>query len=499
MSPIFFRTCLHDMSMRGQRLALGSCLSAGNNICKQSIPEDLRVTWGMVRKGLNDFADQVGSATANAASVLVEITSAASPATGSVHRFFMLLAKAVYSPKFQLWVPCVFPERNGQDLTAARLRFPYEVDMQSGECRIGGGVSLQARTSDELASALAALDTVWALQRLLYTIPNTGNLLVNRVSGLIDNIFELKATERRSVNIRKEIAEMRGASRHRAQSSGDGARINPQQQASRSQPLAELGNRGSGSARQEPDVAPDIESLMCVHDSPADLLECVPAEVIEELATAADDEIEELLLTVDAGGTLPPVGIQAPQVAVDDTLALFGDEACWDRTVGVAAPLQHAAASSSSAPPPHADQPQSMPATVSGQVPPMDSIVPTGWSDTPVAATPRPICPEGTDISDPSATHYMYRQGRSIARLQPVKVNHSSMSIRCYLHGSECSLLLLRRHTPELPEVKKWLASAALPLPTDNREVRRQKGVAHINMLKEMRDEKKRAETAHSG
>jgi hypothetical protein len=200
-------------------------------------------------------------------------------------------------------------------------------------------------------------------------------------------------------------------------------------------------------APADPGLDVDLVSLAAVADTPEALLEHVPADVIEELAAFVEEEQD------DPGTYFDEEDDDADAAAASSSSSM---------------PLVHAAAPPPAPPPP----------------PPP-----------PVAADEEGFDPEGNDITDPSSMHYMYRHGRMLARVQPVK-GGSSTSVRCYLHSGVCSLLIYGSSMPDTSKVKQWLALGELVLDSDSKAVKQGKAERHIQLLKNMRNDIRQAAAA---
>lgn len=99
---------------------------------------------------------------------------------------------------------------------------------------------------------------------------------------------------------------------------------------------------------------------------------------------------------------------------------------------------------------------------------------------------------DGSDITDPSTMHYMYRSGRLVCRVNPsMKI---SIAVKCYLH-SKCTLLITNRHMPPMDQIKRWLASAELPVPGEPKAAADAKAKRHLDNLRKLRDDFRNAES----
>ena len=189
--------------LRGSALSVGSCCASANNKCRAEIREGLRDPFEIVRAALNRYADSLGTTLANSGEVLIEM-SAAMPESDRKTRFFFMLAKASFNPKFQMYVPNRFAASNAQDVSSAELALPFEVEMESALSRIGERPVLAALTADEVSLMLAPIAQNWVVQRLQYTIPDKDTLLFSEVNGLIDSPIDMaQARTRASVRLSK--------------------------------------------------------------------------------------------------------------------------------------------------------------------------------------------------------------------------------------------------------------------------------------------------------
>lgn len=81
-------------------------------------------------------------------------------------------------------------------------------------------------------------------------------------------------------------------------------------------------------------------------------------------------------------------------------------------------------------------------------------------------------------VSDPSASGYMYHEGRSVGRVQYGNPKNS-VTINCYQHPS-CRLLIAESRCPELLTIKKWLFDVEPPQADATTEEKREMAKRHM-------------------
>ena len=118
---------------------------------------------------------------------------------------------------------------------------------------------------------------------------------------------------------------------------------------------------------------------------------------------------------------------------------------------------------------------------------PMEPVQVEPVQSEPADPPPPMPCPDGTDISDVTPLFYVYRDARSIGRFKPMGATGHSIGVKCFIHAN-CSLPLYTKYRPPMSDLKKWLASAELPLPGDNRAEKARKAASHKNDLVVLRD-----------
>ena len=189
--------CLHDL--RGVDLQCDSCLTGCRNLCREVLksesPEFDRKQ-NDIHGALEAWCDRWGKDTCNEATKLVMVACVADD--GVVHRSFHICGRAIFKPKFSLWVVCKWSNLNR--LTAeVDLEFPFEVEICGAPMRIAPGfITVDVQTSDELALQFARMNAgfLYACE-LSYEIPSRGHLL-NMLVGSVAAELTFDTTPKRT-------------------------------------------------------------------------------------------------------------------------------------------------------------------------------------------------------------------------------------------------------------------------------------------------------------
>jgi hypothetical protein len=315
----------------------------------------------------------------------------------------------------------------------------------------------------------------------MYDIPDLGHLLASRITGYSSRTSPLVVKQRRPVQLPKDIAEMRLANakcvaRGSKRDLSDilfSAPMKRGEQGQRPSPSAPAGPSSSSRGPVAADAVADAADLSVVDEDVCEELDHAPADVVVDMAEqllpahlfadyvegqASDDQPESV--SGDSGDAVDVIDAEPIAIALEPELAQGASSsapAAAGETVDVVPAASEPAHTSDSLPV----------ASASG-----------------AASVPNSFDPRGLDIEGPSPLHYLYRQGRSVARCQPTGRNYS---VKCYLH-SGCSLLVAARHQPTIEQIKQWIASAELAEPSDSKEVAQAKAARHLAGLKQLRD-----------
>ncbi len=473
---------------------LGSCVSSANNICRCGLDDEVRTTFELLREGLNVLADQIGSKDANAAEVLVELRCQSPLDAQRVLRHWCMLGKGSYKPKFQMWIPCDFPDRNALVVDSPDLVPPYEVDLRGGGGRLCPlDVVLAAWTSDELAQYLNSFSQAWSYLRCDYYIPHKGDLLANRVTGHAATARPLVVEKKKPVKLPAEFEELRRANARHLSAGLFGTfnniLLSTGRRSSESQPPAAKSSRGSSSGPRQaasagPAADPDFANLAVVDENLDEHMDGVPADVIGDMADRLvelegpdDIAIVDPEFDMDVDDTLEireePVAIVASDLPSSSVVCLSGAAMVADALpVGVAGPVDEAVPTPG--------------------LPSADDTVPPPPLPPPPERPEQPwyelaYDPQGLDIEGPSRLHYLYRGGRSIGKWQ---VTGNNVSIKCHMGHPKCSLLIYKTCAPTVEETKAWLASVPPTKPGDSKEVAKAKATLHLSKLEKLRDDR---------
>jgi len=341
LCTIWFQLLVCASLFSGGDLVLGSCLSSVNNICRDSIEEEALGDFEALRSGLNGYVGMLGSTEASSMKVLVEFSSPHPEREGYLSRVWAMPARISGNPKFQMWVPCLFPDRNNKDPGDLDIGYPYEVDLRLASHRLNSDkMALEAWTSDELTDKLLSVSKVWSMQRVAFTIPHRSSLLVNLVQGTTGPKVPLVKEKRKAVNISREVAELGGgkATRNIKQATQDRLQQTmfqaPPRNASSatasssSRALAGPSSRSSAAPSTSTSVAakrrlPEEEvATACVGESQ---LAEMPFEAISEMAAALGLEDEEQ--PADESGSSEEEAEEAGEVATVAATSTVGPSA----------------------------------------------------------------------------------------------------------------------------------------------------------------------------
>lgn len=437
-----------------------------------------------IYQGLTKFCDMLTAEEARSTEVLLHICRPHDEGCNKKHHLWLIMAKRVQNPKFAMWCPCDPAEELEQ------FEPPYDVMLRCGPCRIGGGPALVCWTSAEVARHLLSIGSGWIGQRLAVRIPHRGHLLSHEVVGNIGPKFDLvSASKGKLPNVTKELREVMG---------GLGQRRPPQ--APRSRPVAPRVVADAGAqpiANSSGDAAvddtlnanawgdhlsADNENLALVDEDFGPILDLMGPAAIAEMSEAlapgdVDDEGGQ-----DGDAPMPDAtrdgasGSSSEQLP--PTLGHFGSVIPPQAPGGPSGP-----AASSSTSEAAAQEAGRAGMEEGGQASEAAAEEGDNGEDEQLEGAGLPD--DGSDITDPSTMHYMYRDGRTVCRVNPSM--GSSIAVKCYLH-SKCTLLIAKRHMPPIDQIKRWIASAELPVPGEPPVEKEAKGRRHMASLRALRD-----------
>lgn len=166
--------------LAGAGLNITGCGGSVRNVCKEGLPDLVRATQEVLHKRMARLADKFGKSLCNRAEILIQFE-----AVGAEHpRIYALLAKAIFSPKMQVWCYCAASEDAGTGLVVLP---PYEVKILSADGLIGKtSRRVYFVTSDELSLRMAQMHDKWRASQLIYEMPPTDHLLTMLVQDCVE-------------------------------------------------------------------------------------------------------------------------------------------------------------------------------------------------------------------------------------------------------------------------------------------------------------------------
>lgn len=395
-------------------------------------------------------------------------------------------------PKFQLWLPCDFSSESSET-QQAEVSFPYEVALRPSAPRLGGDVALTTWTSSEVALFLCRQAPSWTMQRLQIQIPHRQHLISHVVLGRIGGEEELGPAPE-SANVNDEWKAFRGSSardRHipqrkpGASSGASSSSQGPARHASSApgaQPRptrpAEAATAEAPSGAQQATVAPAAEAAALDDVAPDEAhLACVDEDPLEILSSIGDVNLSDIVVAL-----VPEDGVEGQNVEASGVAGSSNDLAAGTAERGAEAAAGPAGEQlgAASATPANAAQD-------AAAAPPPSAVEDAAREEDEPPAPPAPFCPNGTDIEGPSGLCYLYRGGRSVARVNTA-MKGGNVAVRCFLHSGVCSLLVGRHHLPPMAEIKRWIAQAELVEEGEPRQEATAKARRRIEQFKSLRD-----------
>lgn len=428
--------------MRGAGLRVGCCATNLRNICQAALKseggDDLAIRQNLNHRALCRVADSVGKISANAAEVLLLLEAASEGA--QKRRKFVLLTRATMQPKSQVYIGCDWPESNNQSVDSPGLACPFEVRLASAGSRLCPRLeSLAFRTSDELAADMARESLEWRAFRCSYELPLGETLLYMRVSAIEPlsafaspaRAHKAKAKQRAGMVNNPALVDLMGLCQRQDVATTSFAMPPP--------PKAVAGARlGCGRSGMEEALAPPLD-LDLEGDSGDEVSEPEDQDGDADAAYDAQD-----------AGELAGMA--------DDEVCIVSDEASSQSEGG-------------------ADVEEAGDHEREG----MDQGIPD------VVQT----CAAPADLVDgPSALGYYYlrESGRTVARQTARFSNNTSVAVKCYTHGSKCTLAMAWWKVPRPTQLQAWVLHTRPRLPGDTQEVVAQLCQEHLAELRRLRD-----------
>lgn len=456
--------------LRGQRLQVQCCAPSARNLCKERLRRrgsDLEKAQDAMHKALCSWADAWGKAEANSATKLVLIESSGNAdSSGAVatSRVWALLVKAVFSPKFQLWCEVGTKPEPVPDASPAALSFPVQVALVPSAGRVCPNLQAPSiMTSDEFALRLVEIGVghrlaAWEME---YTLPDKPDLLHMVVAGR-GPALALQPREGQPGARSRNDALLEVRALGQVNDSADHVVLRHRSARNRTrEPTGRGRGRGKGAPSEEllPEAAnhgdpqPDVEGQVGVDVLVSESLLDMDPEDAAEVVECLDADAGVIAEVPDETG-VSVLGVASGELA-QNAASVVGDRGEeLERLVEVGgAPLDDAAV----------DSPAQLPA-------------------------PRELPPPPSPVRGPSDLGYLtdMRLGRSIGRLTAVW--KGSVAVKCYLHGSTCTLAMAEWKLPGLGDVRNWLASAEVPPAGADGAAKKRMATAHVADLRRLRD-----------
>ena len=155
--------------LRGEHLQFSSCATCTANVCKRALQAEMGGEFvafhNTIVQRMNHLADVYGKERCNAVDILVMAECRSN--LGVLRRHFILMARAWFKPKFQLYCCCEGPDD-------VELVLPFYVEITSEHSRLcPGKVIAKIRTTDEIALCIRhdSVGGSWEFFELEYTLP----------------------------------------------------------------------------------------------------------------------------------------------------------------------------------------------------------------------------------------------------------------------------------------------------------------------------------------
>lgn len=421
------------VDLEGSDLQVSCCQSSCRNVCKVGLAETSAALPSMVDEmhaRLCKVAAHFGKAACNAADRLIMFSTSGSRPS----RLFVLLCRASFSPKFQLWCKAEWSPANVADPDARDLPTEFYIDLSMGYSRISPEMAAPAIcTSDELALRLAEEGTGWAAFELDHSIVASGSLLRSLV------------VRRQEVGAIMPVSAGRSARGARNDALAD---------------LRELSNPGAVNAWRLPEVGRGVRAASGGKGHRhgrrfgSGPLRGRGAEATASPSPLADDAA---VVPIDALGP-------------GDGIASDMDDSDLEALVEVVGADERAAAPG----PPRQDLAAEAPAVAASN---------TGGQSAPQAA---PAVEEA--VLGPDARGYFREAGTGRLLARRTAEFGTSTVIKCYLHGGKCTLAMATWKVPPADELKEWIASVPVPEPGAAKDRIAELCSEHMRRLRALRD-----------
>ena len=449
----------------GTSLNFGSCFSACRNVCPRLIRDVDRQPFETSVAGLNRLINNLANQSKDALTACEALYMFLDPQGDVTERHFALLGKAILSPQFQIWFNVGWSTNNLESKDQPEIGYPFELDIcESTDRTTRSRKAADLVTSDELAMSLTqSSKRVWLFIPLTYTIADRPHLKTMIVSGAAAEAVPLRGKPAASVAKRpaqvKEIRDLRNLRQPFVPKFGtqsgavalcDGA----------------VGEPTGGAA------ASDADTMWGVVDADGLPDELDPVSKADIAESVLDEEHDVMPVFEDEG-------------AIEEEFLVHPSAPSFSSSSSSAA----ASSKASPTPPPQPSSssscvvvtPTAVPASASAEVP-----------DAPVWSSELGLADrggqryrlDGSDITDPAASGYLYRNNRHIAHFG---WSRGSSFIKCFGHGGSCHLPLYNSPL-SFAELKKWLASMPPSDLLEKTHVQKQMAKEHLASLVIMRD-----------
>jgi hypothetical protein len=456
---------------RGGDLQVDGCHGRLRNICKAALEEDVRETQETSHAALSRMVDKFTKDEVGRAEVVVELSA---QDDGPPFRIYVLLGKAVFNPKCQLWFRCQWDPENSQDEQGVELAFPFTIRLEVGSCRLCPAVPCLAYlSSDELALQMAQISDGWSANRLVYRLPtDVDNLMTMIVEG------------------RTPCADFAAGPRAQARGSRNQELSDLQDLVAPAPRLATFGgerrrDRGAPAGAKRPRRGERLEDGDVVDEGAA--LGCIEGEgdLIGEMDL---DDVRDLIDPFGGSGSggelrdpdedeeTDEEGLEPLPLAEGDkdkVIVIDGD----DHVPGEAGELELRGLASS-------DVAAAAAAAGSGASSSSHEVVlaESGVSG-PVYG---PIAPDEI-ISGPTPLGYLrdLRIDRDVCRQTAWGTN---VGVKCYIHGPKCSVASPAWRALRVPLLKVWILNSTPAKPGETKATLCEMAAAHTAEFRTMRD-----------
>lgn len=449
--------------IRGRSLAPHSCYNHVRNICKVELrrrSEDLEREQSAMHNMLASWADDCGKLICNAASKLVLFECVL--LDGGALRLWFLLARAMFSPKAQWWVECAESSSSSSGSSGAiggDLSFPVEVEIVSARSLVCPSIeTAKVVTSDELALQLARFAGAGRLRcwDMPYRIAEVPTLLKMVVGGHGAALPLGRRAAARSTNTAmSDVRAVLGGSGRQTFVEHAGLARRPVAPRPRRQARQDSGGVVAPSSQQPAgrgDSELDVPQSLAIDDIPADTLAEWAETDLASAAEIADEFADQGAPAIEAG----PASDADPQEAPD---------------------MVPGVSSSSAAQAEGEDADAALVETVG----PDEGDAPAAGDLPDAAARPRVI--------GPSSLGYMLDVSENKPAARLTAVWKGSVAIKCYKHGSKCTLAVAEWRLPSLEALRGWASSAEWPPSGTTTAQKEAMAKEHIATLRGLRDD----------